>query len=104
MAVKHISVRIDDKTLNKLRVVSDYEGRSASSQVLMLIRKMIQEFEQEHGNHPARSGERRKGVACRWQESLSITGKPALSETNFFIQQKNRLSIWTAGHFMLFFD
>ena len=49
MAVKHISVRIDDKTLNKLRVVSDYEGRSASSQVLMLIRKMIQEFEQEHG-------------------------------------------------------
>ena len=49
MTVKHISVRIDDKTLNKLHVVSDYEGRSASSQVLMLIRKMIQEFEQEHG-------------------------------------------------------
>ena len=49
IAVKHISVRIDDKTLNKLHVVSDYEGRSASSQVLMLIRKMIQEFEQEHG-------------------------------------------------------
>ena len=35
--------------LNKLHVVADYEGRSANSQILILIRKAIEEFESEHG-------------------------------------------------------
>lgn len=35
--------------LNKIHVVADYEGRSANSQILILIRDCIEEFEKEHG-------------------------------------------------------
>ena len=38
MAVKSLSIRIDEEMLNKLHVVADYEGRSANSQILILIR------------------------------------------------------------------
>lgn len=31
MAIKSLSIRIDDQMLNKLHVVADYEGRSANS-------------------------------------------------------------------------
>ena len=36
MAVKSLSIRIDEEMLNKLHVVADYEGRSANSQILIL--------------------------------------------------------------------
>lgn len=49
MAIKGMLIRIDDKTRNKLYVVADYEGRSANSQVLILIRDCIQKYEAEHG-------------------------------------------------------
>ena len=49
MAVKSLSIRIDDKMLNKIHVVADYEGRSANSQILILIRDCIEKFEKEHG-------------------------------------------------------
>lgn len=49
MAVKSLSIRIDDKMLNKIHVVADYEGRSANSQILILIRDCIESFEKEHG-------------------------------------------------------
>jgi hypothetical protein len=49
MGIKSLSVRIDDVMLNKLHIVSDYEGRSANSQILFLIRKSIEEYEQKHG-------------------------------------------------------
>ena len=49
MAIKSLSVRIDDEILDKLHVVADYEGRSANSQIVYLIRKCIQSFEAEHG-------------------------------------------------------
>ena len=32
MAIKSLSIRIDEKMLNKLHVVADYEGRSANSE------------------------------------------------------------------------
>ena len=35
--------------LNKLHVVADYEGRSANSQILILIRDAIEEYEEKHG-------------------------------------------------------
>ena len=35
--------------LDKLHVVADYEGRSANSQILILIRQCVEEFEKEHG-------------------------------------------------------
>lgn len=49
MAVKNLTLRIDDVTLDKLHAVADYEGRSANSQVLILIRDCIRKFEGEHG-------------------------------------------------------
>ena len=49
MATKSVSIRIDDKMLDKLHVVADYEGRSANSQILILIRDCIETYEAKHG-------------------------------------------------------
>lgn len=49
MAIKSLSIRIDEDMLNKLHVVADYEGRSANSQILILIRDCINLYEKEHG-------------------------------------------------------
>ncbi len=49
MAIKSLSIRIDEEQLNKLHVVADYEGRSANSQILILIRDCIKQYEAEHG-------------------------------------------------------
>lgn len=49
MAIKSLSIRIDEEMLNKLHVVADYEGRSANSQILILIRDCIKEYEKENG-------------------------------------------------------
>ena len=56
MAVKSLSIRIDDKLLDKLHVVADYEGRSANSQILILIRDCVNQFETEHGAIGEQSG------------------------------------------------
>ena len=44
MAIKSLSIRIDDKMLHKLHVVADYEGRSANSEILILIRDAIEKY------------------------------------------------------------
>lgn len=49
MAVKSLSIRIDEEMLNKLHVVADYEGRSANSEILILIRDAIEQYEEKHG-------------------------------------------------------
>jgi len=49
MAIKSLSVRIDEQLLHKLHVVANYEGRSANSQILVLIRKSVEEFEKNKG-------------------------------------------------------
>lgn len=49
MAIKSLSIRIDDKMLDKLHVVADYEGRSANSEILILIRDAIEKYEEKHG-------------------------------------------------------
>jgi hypothetical protein len=49
MAIKSLSVRLDEEMLHKLHVIADYEGRSANSQILILIRDCIQSYEQTHG-------------------------------------------------------
>ena len=49
MAIKSVSIRIEEELLHKLHVVADYEGRSASSQVLKLIRQCVEQYEKEHG-------------------------------------------------------
>ena len=49
MAVKSLSIRIDEEMLDKLHIVADYEGRSANSQILILIRDCIEKYEEKHG-------------------------------------------------------
>lgn len=49
MAIKSLSIRIDQEMLDKLHVVADYEGRSANSQILILIRDCLEKHEKEHG-------------------------------------------------------
>jgi len=49
MAIKSLSIRIDEEMLHKLHFVADYEGRSANSQILILIRDCIEEYEAKHG-------------------------------------------------------
>ena len=49
MAIKSLSIRIDEEMLNKLHVIADYEGRSANSEILILIRDAISLYEEKHG-------------------------------------------------------
>ena len=49
MAIKSVSIRIEEEMLNKISYIADYEGRSVNSQVLVLIRKNIKEFEDSNG-------------------------------------------------------
>ena len=48
MAIKSVSIRIEEEMLNKIGYVADYEGRSVNSHVLVLIRENIKKFEEEH--------------------------------------------------------
>ena len=50
MAIKSVSIRIEEEMLNKIGYVADYEGRSVNSHVLVLIRENIKKFEEEHGS------------------------------------------------------
>lgn len=49
MAIKSVSIRIEEEMLNKLGYVADYEGRSVNSHVLVLIRENIKSFEERNG-------------------------------------------------------
>ena len=49
MGIKNLSIRIDETMLHKLHILADYEGRSANSQVLILIRDAIEAYETKHG-------------------------------------------------------
>ena len=49
MAIKSVSIRIEEEMLNKISYIADYEGRSVNSQVLVLIRENIKSFEDTTG-------------------------------------------------------
>lgn len=49
MSIKSFSIRIDKALLDKLHVVASYEGRSANGQILVLIRKCVEEYEAKNG-------------------------------------------------------
>jgi hypothetical protein len=49
MAIKSVSIRIEEEMLNKIAYIADYEGRSVNSQVLVLIRENIKQFEEANG-------------------------------------------------------
>ena len=49
MAIKSVSIRIEEEMLEKIGFVADYEGRSVNSHILVLIRENIKAFEAAHG-------------------------------------------------------
>ena len=50
MAIKSVSIRIEEEMLDKISYIADYEGRSVNSQVLVLIRENIKAFEDANGS------------------------------------------------------
>ena len=49
MAIKSVSIRIEEEMLEKIGFVADYEGRSVNSHILVLVRENIKAFEEKHG-------------------------------------------------------
>ena len=49
MAIKSVSIRIEEEMLEKIGFVADYEGRSVNSHILVLIRENIRAFEAVNG-------------------------------------------------------
>ena len=49
MAIKSVSIRIEEEMLDKIGFVADYEGRSVNSHILVLVRENIRAFEEVHG-------------------------------------------------------
>lgn len=49
MAIKSVSIRIEEEMLEKIGYIADYEGRSVNSHVLVLIRENIKAFEAKNG-------------------------------------------------------
>lgn len=49
MAIKSVSIRIEEEMLKKISHVAEYEGRSVNSHILVLIRNSIKNFEDENG-------------------------------------------------------
>ena len=52
MAVKSVSIRIEEEMLQKLTYIADYEGRSINSHILILVRNSIKEFEDKYEKIP----------------------------------------------------
>ena len=49
MAVKSVSIRIEEEMLQKIAYVADYEGRSVNSHILVLVRDSVKKFEEDNG-------------------------------------------------------
>ena len=49
---KHLGIEIDPKLHYKFRYVADYDGRSGNREILYLIRRHVEEFEETHGEIP----------------------------------------------------
>lgn len=49
MAPKSFSIRIEEELLNKLHKIAEYEVRSVNSQILVIIKACIEEFEEKYG-------------------------------------------------------
>lgn len=47
---KHLGLRIDSDTHEKLKSLAEYEGRSINGEVLYLIRQAIAQHEHEKGS------------------------------------------------------
>ena len=48
MAVKSVSIRIEEEMLRRIGYAADFEGRSVNSHVLVLIRENIEALEKKY--------------------------------------------------------
>jgi hypothetical protein len=46
---KHLGLRIDEETHDKLKSLAEYDGRSINGEVIYLIRQAILKHEKENG-------------------------------------------------------
>ena len=46
---KHLGIEVPPELHGKLHYIAKYEGRSANGQILYLIRGLIKDFEEKHG-------------------------------------------------------
>lgn len=46
---KGYTIRIEETLLHKLHIISAYEGRSANSEIVILIRDAVEAYEAKHG-------------------------------------------------------
>lgn len=49
MAIRSVSIRIEEEMLRKIAHVADFEGRSINSHILVLIRENIKSHESAYG-------------------------------------------------------
>lgn len=77
MAIKSVSIRIEEEMLRKAAYVADYEGRSVNSHILVLVRKNIQEFEAVHGRIENAILSQRNNQRLRWK-SMNLLGQNGL--------------------------
>ena len=47
--MKSFTLRIDDELRRKFHYVAKYEGRSSNGQLMVMIRKYVEDYEKEHG-------------------------------------------------------
>ena len=45
----HLSLRMDEELLRKLKYAAAFEGRSMNSTLLKLVRRYVADFEEKHG-------------------------------------------------------
>ena len=77
MAIKSVSIRIEEEMLRKAAYVADYEGRSVNSHILVLVRKNIQEFEAVHGRIENAILSQRNNQRLRWK-AMNLLGQNGL--------------------------
>ena len=46
---KHLGIEVDPQLHGKLHYIAKYEGRSATGEILYLLRQQIAKFEKENG-------------------------------------------------------
>ena len=49
----HYALRIPVSTMNKLKYIAEYNGRSANKEIEQLILRHIADYEKEHGPIPS---------------------------------------------------
>ena len=79
MAVKSVSIRIEEEMLKKLTYVADYEGRSLNSHLLVLIRNSFRGGARPHrrAHRPGAQRQTRQTPVSRNNTPRHLPGRAA---------------------------